>query len=239
MQKENEYIYLKDERQLSGLPMLGFGSEGVVYRLNEKTALKLFSFDFDNYERDKEKFEYFQQLNLKDFSFPEKLIFVGDRFSGYTMPLFEGKDLDRKPYKRNFSTMKKAIIKNEEHAKTLADYKIKFFDMHTANVLFKGNFKFIDVDSYLHNPSFSYHECVEENLKQLNSLYMVIVRSGLNVDNLKRVKFIRPYEEELRNGNINAVEYLERLQNALRERSDVEDITTFSQGSKVLRKLKY
>lgn len=227
-------IYFKSEPKFSPELELGGGSEATVYRMSHG-ALKLFHFCVDETDKDLNKFRYFQQVDMTDFSFPWQLVFVNDRFSGYTMPLFDGKDLVETPYKRSFSLLKKAMVTGEIRAKNLANEKIQFFDLDLSNVIFLDRFKFIDIDSYSYDPNFSYQESFDKNIEQLNYLCDRIVISGLSIRNSHQLKLIRDDRHQFLEGKISSIEYLNKIQARL---SDVAEkpITAFSQGTKVLQK---
>lgn len=234
MKETSDSIYLNSEDDLFLSEMIGFGSQGTVYKFKDE-AIKYFAFEIDEEDRDEHKYRYFQNLKISNISFPKKLVFIGNRFSGYTMPLFKGDDMWKVPFMRSFETLKKAILKNEKNSEMLSEYKIKYDDLYIANVIYQRQFKFIDVDSYIYDKKASYQECSDFNNLQLNQLYTSIVNHGLGIGKFYCRIFLKSAEEKLDKGNISIFEYIDMVKNYLSEMSGSE-IETIAQGKKVLQK---
>lgn len=230
-------MHFRSEDDLPYLPLIGFGSQGAVYQWNDEVAIKYFAYDMDPSDRDLNKFEYFQSIKMTDFAFPEKLVFVGNRFYGYTMPLFKGFDLSRKPFKKDFELLKKAILRNEKNGENLSQYKIQFYDMYTANLIFLRNFKFIDLDSYNYIPSSSFQECLDYNQSALNYVCKEVVREGLNLNVYQNENLFSTIQEKLNNGDMSAIEYINQIQKFLSETAG-EEVKTLGKGARVLSKVK-
>lgn len=235
MKVNEKCIYFESEEEFPNLPMIGIGGQGAVYTCGD-TAYKIFSdVVSDTTNQNLNIYEYLQGVKLTDFSFPKKLIFVNNRFSGYTMPLFKGHDLERSPFKNSFSSLKKNMIKAEKSLKSLADYKVKVEDLYTTNIILLDRFKFIDIDLYCYNKSFSRQECIDYNIENLDYLCCDILYAALASEDKNINQLVINL---LKHRNLGEGVYLELIDKVYKELNEVsgEEVRTLSQGAKVLQK---
>ena len=77
------------------------------------------------------------------------------------------------------------------------------------------NFKFIDIDLYTYNKSFSKQECLENNLLNLNYLCCDIVYDGLSPCDLKTSLLINSWMDNIENNQASYSEYIDIVQQNL------------------------
>ena len=70
--------------------IIGLGSEGRVYRLDENTVAKYFFYEYVAKNKI-EKIKLLKDMNIKNISKPRDIIYINDILSGYTMDYVNNK----------------------------------------------------------------------------------------------------------------------------------------------------
>ena len=138
---------------------IGSGDEAFVFNYNNKYAIKIFK-DYpkwmtsDVLKRKYIKIFIYSRFKDKSFCFPEGLVKVDNKNSGYFMKYIkDAKDLnylwDLREL-RNFKKILEYLIKVSESLERIHDEGFIIGDIKFSNILInkRNNIKFIDTDSY-------------------------------------------------------------------------------------------
>ena len=168
-----EHNYINNEMLLETLPTIninkedlytkykeiGSGDEAFVFNYNNKKAVKIFK-DYPKWMTDEVikrkyiKVFIYSRFNDKSFCFPEGLVKVDNKNSGYYMKyvntdknlnhLIDLREL------RNFKKIEEYLIKSSEAIERIHDEGFIIGDIRPSNILIdkRSNVKFVDTDSY-------------------------------------------------------------------------------------------
>lgn len=150
-------IVINEFERVYKYPQIGCGEEGIIYKYNNKKAIKTFD-NFEDREKLTSKFKKIEELSrLKDksFCFPQGLVgYLDLKKEGYYMDLVEPmKKCQNFSELNNLKDMKKIleyILLADKAIKRIHKNGIIIGDIKDDNIMIDkcGEIKFIDTDNY-------------------------------------------------------------------------------------------
>lgn len=188
---EDKKIIFSSNQIFSELRPISFGSICDIYKIRidkEVVALKLFN---DLEEQKVENYERKLNINIDSYIFPIKLVYINDKFKGYTMKFCKGKDLERRRLDLNVDEFTSSTAKLVEDTKKLSLTQYSIYDTFITNVMYDNGFKMIDTDSYILKEKKTVSEIEQINNRRLNQMLLDIFlkNSGLSILYFSDVEF--------------------------------------------------
>lgn len=155
---------------------LGEGQNGHCFKLDDNTAFKL----LDSPRVFEDCIKRLSKIRLSSFVFPRELVYVKDKFVGYTMDFIDGVLLDNAKY-APLDKYLREIRKLEYDIAALSLKKIYTLDLKPRNVLYSFNdgVKVIDTDFYCHSNRKNVYQI---NLYNLSSTILHPIMDVYDID---------------------------------------------------------
>lgn len=161
------------------------GNFGSCYLFFNK-ALKYLDMDKEILKKiDIEKrLDELSKIRIDGVSLPINLVYVNDKFTGYTMPYYNGPNLKNilLKYKLGKINITKEDIEKAYNIilnkiQTLSYNKIKINDIKPDNIIYyNGDFKIVDCDFYQVVDDISLDDILKYNLKLLDEAYKKVMK---------------------------------------------------------------
>ena len=185
-----------DYDKINNLELIGRGFEGRVFKLNENTAIKIFSCSNVIIPEFK-----FSNLNLKYIVVPKEKIYIGNILKGYTMDYIKGIPLNKANISHNYDLLINICREIKKEIQLVSNNQIIFNDLNEKNIIYNGYFYLIDcLDK--RNLNISKEECYKNNLKEF---YKIIFYKLLNEDKFLMNKILK--SNELKPLYMNSISY--------------------------------
>ncbi len=233
---EDKRIMLEDDRILKILPLLGWGSQGDVYKIRigkDVFALKVFNglekIDLDGY---KQKLS----LDIDSYISPIKLLYINNKFKGYLMKFCKGLDLHRRKLDIPITEFATSTVKLMEDTNKLSIEKYNIYDAFISNGMYDEGFRMIDIDRYPYEPNKSLGEIETVNNRRLNLFLKDIFEKNTGLYYIED-KYIRSLIEKCDKGEILFDEVFNVICSMAYNIADTE-LNNISEVGKVLRKSK-
>ena len=153
-----------------------FGSHADVYKIrigNELYALKIYN---GLYKESYENCERKLNIDIPSYVTPKKILYIGNKFSGYAMKFVEGKNL------MDIGILNVSIDEFAKSASKLLNDTVEFsktgytlYDTFLTNIMYsEEGFKMIDTDDYKYENDKTLEEIKKINSRRFNLLLMDI-----------------------------------------------------------------
>ena len=130
--------------------IIGLGSEGRVYKLNDNTVAKYFYYETVA-ENKIEKIKLIKDMNIKNITKPKEIIYINDVLKGYTMDYINNK-MHLKHYLLSDNSIENKITLLKQAEKIMKDLHkndIVLVDCFYHNFLLNDmNLTAVDIDNY-------------------------------------------------------------------------------------------
>lgn len=160
------------------------GNFGACYKFYDD-AIKIIDVDKDVIKKiDIEKrLKELSKIKVEGVSLPKKLVYVNNKFIGYTMPYYNAPNLKvfLMKYKNgkvniNYNDIKIAYKSILNKIYMLSYNKIVVNDIKPDNIIYLNNdFMLVDCDFYKIDKKLSYNEVLDKNIKLLNDAYKKVL----------------------------------------------------------------
>lgn len=160
------------------------GNFGACYKFYDD-AIKIIDVDKDVIKKiDIEKrLKELSKIKVEGVSLPKKLVYVNNKFIGYTMPYYNAPNLKvfLMKYKNgkiniNYNDIKIAYKSILNKIYMLSYNKIVVNDIKPDNIIYLNNdFMLVDCDFYKIDKKLSYDEVLDKNIKLLNDAYKKVL----------------------------------------------------------------
>lgn len=194
-------IIVEDKGLFRCLPLLGWGSQGDVYKIRigkEFFALKVFNgIEKENIENYESKLD----LNIDSYVSPIKLLYVCGRFKGYLMRYCSGNDLSIRKLDIPINEFAESTVKLMEDTQKLSLKKYNIYDAFISNGMYDEGFKMIDIDRYPYTPNKSVEEIEKINNTRLNLFLNDVFERNTGIS-LVNDKYIKDLIKKCKNGDI-------------------------------------
>lgn len=160
------------------------GNFGACYKFYDD-AIKIIDVDKDVIKKiDIEKrLKELSKIKVEGVSLPKKLVYVNNKFIGYTMPYYNVSNLKvfLMKYKNgkvniNYNDIKIAYKSILNKIYMLSYNKIVVNDIKPDNIIYLNNdFMLVDCDFYKIDKKLSYNEVLDKNIKLLNDAYKKVL----------------------------------------------------------------
>lgn len=227
-------IIVEDSELFNYLPLLGWGSQGDVYKIRigkDFFALKVFNGleqeDIENYEKKLD-------LNIDSYVSPIKILYINGRFKGYLMKFCEGNDLSIRKLDISINEFVESTVKLMEDTHKLSLQKYIIYDAFISNGMYDNGFKMIDIDRYPYVPNSSIEEVEAINNTRLNLFLNDVFERNSSIS-LVEDNYIRNLIKKCEKGEILFEEVFNIICMMAYNKADCE-LTNISEVGKVLRK---
>lgn len=190
-----ERIFMNYDK-IHNLELIGRGFEGRVFKLNDNTAIKIFSCSNIIIPEFK-----FSNLNLKYIVLPKEKIYIGNVLKGYTMNYIKGISLNKTNISHNYDLLINICKEIKREIQLVSNNQIPFSDLNEKNIIYNNAFYLIDCLSK-RNLNISKEECCKNNLKEF---YKILFYKLLNENKFLMNKILK--SNELKNLYMNSIPY--------------------------------
>lgn len=169
-----------------GKRLIGSGSEGDVYILNNKTVLKKFNEIINPEDYNCNDLLKYSDVKNESYYFTKLVYIVNDDVAAYTMDRCNGYNLTKiNPLSIKFNDLLKAYIKFEKDTKLISNMHIKGFDM-IFNFMYDGK-KFGAIDTiHYYTSDDDENKIYESNITTFNSELALLLVDGKFDDFIKK-----------------------------------------------------
>jgi len=238
IKEDSKNIYINTKKDLESLYKLKssrYGSNSDIYVLNE-TLLKVFTYfslisEYYNIEK-------ISKLNINNVSTPKKMIYIDERFSGYSMDYMKGIILPRVNENTNYNHFITNLDEIEKTISIFSNNKIEMRDLNCFNILYNENdnkFNIVDIDCYKENRFLSIEEILKDNLFYFEN---TILSSICTKNTINNTKLYNNLSDIIRNGinnNLSIINIFVDIKIYLENYSDKE-VNTIKDVRKCLKK---
>lgn len=214
------------------------GGTSNIYKYKNDQIMKV----FHNVASDKKKelIDIFKDYDPNIFSVPNLRIMIEDKLFGYTMDLFNGKEIH---YIKNNTQLSNIFDlfddKFDKQLEKMSNDKIKMWDMNTWHILFNNNTNklcFIDFDGYKIEKEISPDELYVWNVVEITSNLLDVLLESMTL-RMQLCEINRKHIQDL--GSLKKVLYtikeiLERLTN-----KEITTIKDCRNAAKIIEKKYY
>lgn len=169
---------------------IGKGSTALCFLMKNGKAIKLFK---NNYEKEKlfnffgdvvDHFLKISEIKNDTYIVPEEVLILNGNCVAYIYEYVNSKIIKKLPYNTNINLLMDKYDKLEEDTFEISEKRLELYDTHDKNVLFKNEYKIIDLDQcdydYKDNDIFKY------NMLKINN---TIIRGLFGVPPYKEIVF--------------------------------------------------
>ena len=236
--ENNNNIYIEDKKDIKNLYKLKssrYGSNSDIYVLND-TLLKIFTYfslisEYYNIEK-------ISKLNIGNVSIPKKMIYIDERFSGYSMDYMKGIILPRVNENTNYNYFISNLNEIERTISIFSNNKIEMRDLNCFNILYNENnnkFNIVDIDCYKENRFISKEEIFKDNLFYFESTLLSSICTKNTINNTKLYNDLSNIIRNGINNNLNIINIFGDIKIYLENYCDKE-INTIKDVRKCLKK---
>lgn len=204
-----------------GKRLIGSGSEGDVYILNNKTVLKKFNEIINPEDYNCNDLLKYSDVKNKSYYFTKLVYIVNDDVAAYTMDRCNGYNLTKiNPLSIKFSDLLKAYIKFEKDTKLISNMHIKGFDM-IFNFMYDGK-KFGAIDTiHYYTSDDDENKIYESNITTFNSELALLLVDGKFDDFIKKDHILNELYKMSINGKlIDFIQFINLFKEKLSEYCD-------------------
>lgn len=200
IKEDSKNIYIDTKKDLESLYKIKssrYGSNSDIYVLNND-LLKIFTYfslisEYYNIEK-------ISKLNINNVSLPKKMIYIDERFSGYSMGYMKGIILPRVNENTKYNHFITNLDEIEETINTFSDNKIEMRDLNCFNILYdeiNNKFNIVDIDCYKENRFLSIEEILKDNLFYFEN---TLLNSICTRNTIESTKLYNSLKDIIRNG---------------------------------------